>query len=98
VARASLFRLFWDTWQEAIAGDPVQNGEYQAKPFADAHRDDRKYFVVHADEKLTAFLELESAIPTASGSRCIALLGLLLSHTIVSTDHDARNEPLDFSG
>jgi hypothetical protein len=30
--------------------------------FADAHRDDGKRFVVHADEKLTAFLELESAI------------------------------------
>jgi hypothetical protein len=29
---------------------------------ADAHRDDEKHFVVHADEKLTAFLELESAI------------------------------------
>jgi hypothetical protein len=28
----------------------------------DAHRDDGKPFVVHADEKLTAFLELESAI------------------------------------
>jgi hypothetical protein len=28
----------------------------------DAHRDDGKRFVVHADEKLTAFLELESAI------------------------------------
>jgi hypothetical protein len=28
----------------------------------DAHRDDVKRFVVHADEKLTAFLELESAI------------------------------------
>jgi hypothetical protein len=27
----------------------------------DAHRDDGKRFVVHADEKLTAFLELESA-------------------------------------
>ena len=26
---------------------------------ADAHRDDGKRFVVHADEKLTAFLELE---------------------------------------
>ena len=25
----------------------------------DAHRDDGKRFVVHADEKLTAFLELE---------------------------------------
>jgi hypothetical protein len=29
---------------------------------ADAHRDDAKHFVVRADEKLTAFLELESAI------------------------------------
>jgi hypothetical protein len=27
---------------------------------ADAHRDDGKRFFVHADEKLTAFLELES--------------------------------------
>jgi hypothetical protein len=30
---------------------------------ADAHRDNGKRFVVRADEKLTAFLELESAIP-----------------------------------
>jgi hypothetical protein len=29
---------------------------------ADAHRDDGRRFVVRADEKLTAFLELESAI------------------------------------
>jgi hypothetical protein len=29
---------------------------------SDAHRDDGKRFVVRADEKLTAFLELESAI------------------------------------
>jgi hypothetical protein len=28
---------------------------------ADAHRDDGKRFVVHADEKLTAFAQLESA-------------------------------------
>ena len=33
----------------------------------DAHRDDGKRFVVHADEKRTAFLELERAI-------CIHLL------------------------
>jgi hypothetical protein len=32
---------------------------------ADAHRDDGKRFIVHADEKLTAFLELESVIRTA---------------------------------
>jgi hypothetical protein len=29
---------------------------------ADAHRDDGKRFVVSADEKLTAFVELESAV------------------------------------
>jgi hypothetical protein len=29
---------------------------------ADAHRGDGKRFVVHADEKVTAFLELESAV------------------------------------
>jgi hypothetical protein len=29
---------------------------------ADAHRDDGKRFVVRADEKLTAFVELEPAI------------------------------------
>ena len=29
---------------------------------ADAHRDDGRRFVVRADEKLTAFLELERAI------------------------------------
>ena len=34
---------------------------------ADAHRDDGQQFVVHADEKLTAFIELESAIRVACG-------------------------------
>lgn len=29
---------------------------------ADAHRDDGKRYVVHADEKLSAFLELEAAV------------------------------------
>jgi len=29
---------------------------------ADAHRDDGKHFVVRADEKLSAFTELESAV------------------------------------
>jgi hypothetical protein len=40
----------------------------KAEPFfvADAHRGDGKRFVVSADEKLTAFLELESAIRAVS--------------------------------
>ena len=33
---------------------------------ADAHRDDGTRFVVHADEKLTAFFELESAVRAAA--------------------------------
>jgi hypothetical protein len=33
---------------------------------ADAHRDDGKRFVVHADEKLTAFVELESTLRTVT--------------------------------
>jgi len=33
---------------------------------ADAHRDDGKRFVVRADEKLTAFMELELAIRAVS--------------------------------
>jgi hypothetical protein len=32
----------------------------------DAHRDNGKRFVAHSDEKLTAFLELESAIRRAA--------------------------------
>jgi hypothetical protein len=31
---------------------------------ADAHRDNGKRLVVHAEEKLTAFMELESAVRT----------------------------------
>jgi hypothetical protein len=31
---------------------------------ADAHRGDRKRFIVRADEKLTAFFKLESVIRT----------------------------------
>ena len=35
---------------------------------ADAHRDDGKRFVVRADERLTAFMELEAAIRSSSES------------------------------
>ena len=34
---------------------------------ADAHRGDGKRFVVRADEKLSAFVELEAAIPRGQG-------------------------------
>jgi hypothetical protein len=41
-----------------------------AKPpkIADAHREDRKRFISRADEKPTAFLELESAVEPFSAS------------------------------
>jgi hypothetical protein len=32
------------------------------------HRDDGKRFVVHADEKLTTFLELEAAMKLGTGT------------------------------
>jgi hypothetical protein len=35
---------------------------------ADAHRGNGKRFVAHAEEKLTAFLELESAVEPFSAS------------------------------
>jgi hypothetical protein len=34
---------------------------------ADAHRGDGQRFVVHADDKLTAFVELESAVRLLDG-------------------------------
>jgi hypothetical protein len=33
---------------------------------ADAHRDDGKRFIVHADDKLTAFVELEREVLTVT--------------------------------
>ena len=36
--------------------------QWQTIFIVDSHRDDGKRLVVHADEKLTAFLELESAV------------------------------------
>jgi hypothetical protein len=39
---------------------------------ADAYRDDGKRFVVHADELLTAFVELESAIRSGRTPQWIA--------------------------
>jgi len=51
---------------------PSRIGAYSSIPatiwIADAHRDDGKRFVVHADEKLTAFLELEVAIRAVPAS------------------------------
>jgi len=47
----------------------AHNPNPNTAPFfvADAHRDDGKRFIVRADEKLTAFMQLESATREASG-------------------------------
>jgi hypothetical protein len=45
---------FWN-WKERFVSTYCANN-------ADAHRDNRKRFVVHADEKLTALWEMESEI------------------------------------
>jgi hypothetical protein len=55
--RDNLSKAGW-SWGCVAAMD--RNG--QTIWIADAHRDDGKRFVVRADEKLTAFLELESVI------------------------------------
>ena len=47
---------------------------------ADAHRGDGKRFVVHADEKLTAFVELEAATGRNSSFRAgVTVVNMLLA-------------------
>jgi hypothetical protein len=46
-------------WSWGYVSTPDSNG--RTIFVADAHRDDGKRFVVHANEKLTAFAELEAA-------------------------------------
>jgi hypothetical protein len=61
LAAADLSKTGW-SWRCVSAIDA--NGE--TIWIADAHRDDGKRYVVRADEKLTAFLELESATRVCS--------------------------------
>jgi hypothetical protein len=41
---------------------PVVDSQARTIWIVDAHRDDGRRFIVHADEKISAFVELESAI------------------------------------
>src|SRR5437773_5785282 len=59
--RVASARSTLTAWRWACVSAVDSNG--RTIWIADAHRDDGKRFVVHADEILTAFLELESAIP-----------------------------------
>jgi hypothetical protein len=45
-----------------LAGSQLLTEKVEQSGFADAHRDDGKKFVARSDEKLTAFVKLESAI------------------------------------
>jgi hypothetical protein len=53
---------------------------------ADAHRGDGQRFVVHADEKLTAFLELETAIQ----ARCCEYRLLANNHNVEPVLHHRK--------
>src|SRR5438876_9248986 len=50
---------------------PTMDSEGRTIFVADAHRGDGKRFVVHADERLTAFLELEAATGVAKVRNCV---------------------------
>jgi hypothetical protein len=51
----------------SCAASPAIDCEGRTIWIVDAHRDNGRRFVVRADEKLTAFLELESATHAGSG-------------------------------
>ncbi len=54
---------------------------------ADAHRDDGQRFVVRADEKLTAFLELESA---TRGDLPVSRTRVVLSNTAQAQERTTK--------
>jgi len=59
----ALFGVFLIGIVAAAQTPPDQSRQIELQKaiwIADAHRDDGQRFVVHADEKLTAFMELES--------------------------------------
>ncbi|PYJ68065.1 MAG: hypothetical protein DME76_13530 [Verrucomicrobia bacterium] len=60
--RGTIYRVkYWE-----IIADNLSKAGWRTIWIADAHRGDGKRFVVRADEKLTAFVELESAVRAAA--------------------------------
>jgi hypothetical protein len=57
---------------------------------ADAHRDNGKRFVARAEEKLTAFLELESAISKAGKLAALHGLGVSVISELAFLSRDYR--------
>ena len=53
-------------WSWAVSQPWIRDG--RTIWIVDAHRDDGQRFVVHADEILTAFLELDAAVEPFSAS------------------------------
>jgi hypothetical protein len=49
-----------------LGGVSVINSNWHTIFVADAHRDDGRRFIVHADEKLSAFVELERQVLTVT--------------------------------
>jgi hypothetical protein len=54
---------------------------------ADTHRDDGKRFVVRADEKLTAFMELESATGVQASQSVLNTVLLAKNHNVEAAPH-----------
>jgi len=59
-------KLHRDGWTWGSCAALGKNGETLF--VVDAHRDDGTRFIVHSDEKLTAFLELERVVRAATES------------------------------
>jgi hypothetical protein len=70
-------------WVSAIGS----NGE--TRWIVNAHRNDGKRFVVRADEKLTAFVELESAIRAPSNDQIA--IGWLVGEILCADTKSRRN-------
>jgi hypothetical protein len=55
-----------DVVQESNKRAEVEKQKVEAIWIVDAHRDDGRRFIVHADEKLSAFVELEREVLTVT--------------------------------
>jgi predicted nicotinamide N-methyase len=80
---SSIFLFYWEIFADnlkkrgwSLGWVSAVDSQGQTIWIVDPHRDDGKRFVVHAGEKLTVFLELESAVRATSAV-----------HPTKSTDH-----------
>jgi hypothetical protein len=78
-------RLSGAGWSRGCASTINSNG--QTIFIVDAHRRDGKCFVVHVDEKLTAFLELESATGGQASRSVLNTVLLAKNHNVEAAPH-----------